>query len=323
MTAIEAIGLTKVFTPRVRAGRFRRVKSEVVAVTGIDLDVVAGEIVGYLGPNGAGKSTTIKMMSGILQPSAGSIRVAGLDPMADRRALARRIGVVFGQRSHLWWDLPTADSFAMLHHVYRTDSARHRANVARFTELFELGEFLGRPVRSLSLGQRMRAELAAALLHDPEVVFLDEPTIGLDVVSKYAVREALADLHRERGVTIILTTHDLADVERLCRRLVVIDHGRKVWDGGIDELIDRHGDQRRLVVELERPQPPLDVAGTEFERADGVRQWLTFPRSRSAAEVIVAVSAAAQIRDVTLEEPDIESVIRRIYAAAPPPEVGI
>ena len=314
--AIRLEGVEKRFSVRVKRGRIRRERREVAAVAGIDFEIERGAIVGYLGPNGAGKSTTVKMLTGILVPSGGHIRVAGLEPSRQRIELARRIGVVFGQRSQLWWDLPLRDSFDLLRHIYRVQAERHRANLDRFTEVLALGPFLGTPVRQLSLGQRMRGELTAALLHDPEIVFLDEPTIGLDVVAKAAVREFLAEVNRERGVTVLLTTHDLADIERLCSRLLIIDHGHLIWDGGLDELKRQHGRERTLIVDLEEPGPPLDVEGARTVKVEGPRQWLSFRRDEtSAAELIAAVAAHARLLDVEIEETEIEEIVRRIYAA--------
>ncbi len=313
-------GLRKTFVRRTKAGWLRRSRSDVTAVADISVTVQRGEMVGYIGPNGAGKSTTIKMLSGILQPSGGTVRVAGMVPIDQRRQLARRIGVVFGQRSTLWWDLPLGETFDLLRHIYRVEPARHRANVEWYTELLDLGPLLAVPVRQLSLGQRMRGEITAALLHDPEVLFLDEPTIGLDVVSKHAVRGALATMNRERGVTVVLTTHDLADVEELCSRLAIIDHGRVIFDGPLDRLMAKHGDQRTLVVELDRPQPALVVAGLECFRIEGPRQWLRFSRrSMTAAEAFAAAAAMAVIRDITIEEPEIEEIVRRIYVGRAEP----
>ena len=313
---IQVEGVEKRFTVRRRRGRLRRERREVAAVDGIGFTIERGTLVGYLGPNGAGKSTTVKMLTGILVPSRGSIRVAGLDPSRQRVELARRIGVVFGQRSQLWWDLPLRDSFDLLRHIYRVPAERHRQNLERFTDVLALAPFLETPVRQLSLGQRMRGELTAALLHDPEIVFLDEPTIGLDVVAKAAVREFLADVNRERGVTVLLTTHDLADIERLCSRLLIIDHGHLIWDGGIDELKRAYGQERTLVVDLEEPAPPLEVAGARVVRSEGPRQWLAFRRDEAnAAELIGEVAARYRIVDVAIEETEIEEIVRRIYAA--------
>ena len=314
MALIELDGIEKTFTQRVKRGRVRRARRVVRAVDGVSFEIEAGSLVGYVGPNGAGKSTTVKMLTGILVPSAGRISVGGLDPSRQRIQLARRIGVVFGQRVQLWWDLPLRDSFELLRHIYRVPFERWRANLDAFTELLELGPFLETPVRQLSLGQRMRGELTASMLHDPEILFLDEPTIGLDIVAKARVREFLASVNRERGVTVLLTTHDLSDIERLCRRLLIIDHGRVIYDGGLDTLIERYGEERTLIVDLEEPADPLEVEGARVVRVEGPRQWLRFRRADvSAAELTAAVAAQARLVDLAIEEPDIEDVVRRIY----------
>src|SRR5215467_951361 len=250
---IEAHELRKEFTVTEKAGRLRRRRRTVAAVDGIDLMVEPGEMVGYIGPNGAGKSTTLKMMTGVLTPSGGSVTVCGLRPVAQRTRLARRIGVVFGQRSQLWWDLPLRESFDLLRHVYRVPAAEHAARLAECRSLLGLDEFEATPVRQLSLGQRMRGEITAALLHRPDVLFLDEPTIGLDIVSKQAVRAFLATIGGSGDTTLMLTTHDLADIERLCPRLVVIDHGHVVHDGTLAELHARYRSRRRVVVDLDAP----------------------------------------------------------------------
>ena len=309
--------LTKRFDVRVKKGRVRREKRAVDAVLDVGFSVERGEMVGYLGPNGAGKSTTIKMLTGILAPTSGRIEVDGLVPLRDRVALARRIGVVFGQRSQLWWDLPLRDSFELLHHVYRTDRARHRANLDELVTMLDVGGQLDTPVRQLSLGQRMKGELVAALLHEPSVLFLDEPTIGLDVVSKHAVREGLRRLVDDRGVTVLLTTHDLADVEQLCERVVIIDHGRVIYDGGLDALRARHGRQRTLVVDLVEPRAAIVVERAEVVKVDGPRQWIRFDGATvSAADVLAAVYRQADVRDLSVEETDIDEVVRRIYTGA-------
>jgi ABC-2 type transport system ATP-binding protein len=311
---IELDGIEKTFTLRVKRGRVRRERRVVRAVDGVSFEIEAGSLVGYVGPNGAGKSTTVKMLTGILVPSAGRISVAGFEPSRQRIQLARRIGVVFGQRVQLWWDLPLRDSFELLRHIYRVPFERWRANLDTFTELLELGPFLETPVRQLSLGQRMRGELTASMLHDPEILFLDEPTIGLDVVAKARVREFLATVNRERGVTVLLTTHDLSDIERLCRRLLIIDHGRVIYDGGLDALIERYGEERTLIVDLEEPADPLDVPGARVVRVDGPRQWLRFRRDEvTAAQLTAAVAGQAPLVDLAIDEPDIEDVVRRIY----------
>ena len=279
----------------------------------ITFTVQPGEMVGYIGPNGAGKSTTVKMLTGILYPSSGTVRVAGRDPARERVALARRIGVVFGQRRQLWWDLPLRDSFEILRHIYRVPLPRFQRNLATFVDLLDLGPFLGTPVRQLSLGQVMRGELTAALLHDPEVVFLDEPTIGLDVESKGRALDFLAALNRERGTTVLMTTHDLADLERLCPRMLIIDQGRLIFDGPVAQIRECDA-ERTLVVDLEAPQPPLAVAGVDEVRAVGRRQWLRFRRDRvSAAALIAQVAAVAPIVDLAVEGTPIEEIVRRIY----------
>ncbi len=228
-TVIEAEDLTKSFdVARRRPGILGALRSVfdpevrvVPAVEGLSLSIERGEMVGFVGPNGAGKSTTIKMLTGILTPTSGTARVAGLDPQRQRRDLAGRIGVVFGQRSQLWWDLPLIDSLRLLRHLYRVPEARHTANLERMRAMLDLDAFLDTPVRQLSLGQRMRGDLAAALLHDPEILYLDEPTIGLDVVAKARIREFLLAINAERDVTVLLTTHDMDDVEALCHRVIV------------------------------------------------------------------------------------------------------
>jgi ABC-2 type transport system ATP-binding protein len=317
---IEAVGLRKDFTVRVKAGRLRRTKRVVSAVDGVDLTVRRGELLGYIGPNGAGKSTTLKMLTGILTPTAGQVRVCGLAPVPQRTRLAMRIGVVFGQRSQLWWDLPLAESFGLLRHIYRVPAGEHAARLRRCRSLLDLDEFLDTPVRQLSLGQRMRGELTAALLHGPSVLFLDEPTIGLDVVSKQAVRSFLAELGSAGDTTIVLTTHDLVDIERLSRRLVVVDHGRVVHDGTIESLHARYGSRRRVVVDLDAPLPSgpaaLGLAGVELEAVEADGRRLTYALAgASAGELIARLAGMASLRDVAVVEPDIEEVVARLYAA--------
>jgi ABC-2 type transport system ATP-binding protein len=318
MTVIAVRGLRKDFTVRVKAGRLRRTKRVVSAVDGVDLSVERGEMLGYIGPNGAGKSTTLKMMTGVLMPTEGDVRVCGYAPVPQRTRLARRIGVVFGQRSQLWWDLPLGESFALLRHVYRVPAAEHAARLSRCRSLLDLDSFMDTPVRQLSLGQRMRGELTAALLHGPEVLFLDEPTIGLDLVSKQAVRSFLAEVGQRGDTTLVLTTHDLADIEKLCRRLVVIDHGRVVHDGTLDELHARYGSRRRIVVDLDEPLPsPMDLPGVEVVavEAEGRRITFALEGTETTAGVLVArLATAGSLRDLSVAEPDIEEVIARLYA---------
>jgi ABC-2 type transport system ATP-binding protein len=258
------------------------------------------------------------MLTGILVPSTGRVSVAGLDPSRRRMDVARRLGVVFGQRTQLWWDLPLRDSFELLRHVYQVPAGRHRENLAAFVDLLDLGPLLDTPVRQLSLGQRMRGDIVAALLHDPDIVLLDEPTIGLDVMSKEVVRCFLAELNEREGTTVILTTHDLADVERLCRRLLIIDRGRVIEDSTVVAIKARYGTERTLVVDLEAPGPPLAVAGTETIKVEGVRQWLRFRTdAHTAASVLAEVTRQADVRDLVVEEPDIELIVRGIYSRSP------
>ena len=311
---IEVEALSRTFVVRRRAGRLTRSRETVHAVRGVSFGIEAGEMVGYLGPNGAGKSTTIKMLTGILVPSGGRLRVAGVDPSRRRTELARRIGVVFGQRSTLWWDLPLRDSFEVLRRVYQVSWERYRQNLAMFCELLDLDGLLDTPVRQLSLGQRMRGEITAALLHDPEILYLDEPTIGLDVVSKGRLREFLRTLNAERGTTLLLTTHDLGDIEALCRRVLVIDAGSLVFDGSLADLHRRGGSRRILVVDLVDEAPPMRVSGAEVVRTEGPRQWLAFPADASAAPLVAAVAATYDVADLSLREPDIEDVIRDLYS---------
>jgi ABC-2 type transport system ATP-binding protein len=314
MSLIEVSELTRDFVVRRKVSRFRRQTHTVTAVDRLSFTVERGEMVGYIGPNGAGKSTTIKMLTGILVPSSGTLSVAGIDPSRNRVDLTRRIGVVFGQRTTLWWDLPLRDSFELLRRIYRIDAARYRRNLAEFTELLDLGTLLDTPVRQLSLGQRMRGDIAAALLHDPEILYLDEPTIGLDVVSKGRLREFLRRVNAERETTLLLTTHDLQDIEQLCSRVMVIDHGSLVFDGSLEELHRRGGSARTLVVDLVDEAAPIDVPGAVVSRVEGPRQWLTFPADASAAPVVAAVAERYDVADLSLAEPAIEDVIKEIYA---------
>ncbi|MCC6704842.1 MAG: ATP-binding cassette domain-containing protein [Thermomicrobiales bacterium] len=300
-------------------GLFDRASETVTAVDAVSFDVARGEIVGYIGPNGAGKSTTIKMLTGVLTPSSGEATVAGFTPWSERRKLAQQIGVVFGQRTQLWWDLPLIESLELLQHVYRVPEQRFRENFTMAAELLELGSFLNTPVRQLSLGQRMRGDLAAALLHDPQVLYLDEPTIGLDLVAKTNIREFLAHLNREAGVTILLTTHDLADIERLCKRIIVIDHGHIVHDGDLARLRDKIATERTMTVDFDDPptlDDQLETRGMRLLDQTGQRVRVAFERSRlTAPDVLTALTEYGSIRDMSIEEPSIESIIQHIYKA--------
>ena len=313
---IETQGLTRTF--RVRDGLTRRT---VVAVEDLALRVDAGEAVGYIGANGAGKSTTIKMLTGILVPTSGEARTCGLRPVADRRRLAREVGVVFGQRSQLWWDLPVGDSFGLLAAIHRLSPADATARRDELVAQLELEEFWTTPVRQLSLGQRMRAEVAAALLHRPRLVILDEPTIGLDVLSKQRLREFLVAERREHGTTLLLTTHDMGDVERLCDRVVLVDRGRTVYDGDLAGLSRTVGAQRVMTVDLAEavPAPSLRLpeGATHLgEEGHGLRHRIGFDAEQAtAAAVLAAVSTVAEVLDLSIEEPDVEDVVRKVYAS--------
>jgi ABC-2 type transport system ATP-binding protein len=305
-----------------RVGKVGR-RRTVVAVDGVDLGIEPGEAVGFLGPNGAGKSTTIKMLTGILVPTAGELRVCGLDPVRRRKELARRIGVVFGQRSQLWWDLPLKESFTLLRAIHRVPAAAYGQRLERCVDVLGLADFLDVPVRQLSLGQRMRGEVTAALLHAPDLLVLDEPTVGLDLVSKERLRAFLQGVNATDAVTVLLTTHDLADVERLCRRVVVIDHGTVVADDPLPALRSRFGGARELVVELAEPLASLTgLPGVLDSRAeaDGLRHRLSFaPADTTAAALIATVAARTSLRDVTVVEPSIEDVVRALYSARTAP----
>ncbi|MFF3907324.1 ATP-binding cassette domain-containing protein [Streptomyces sp. NPDC001848] len=320
---IELDRVEKVFDVRKRTGFLKSERRQVRAVDSISFTVARGEMVGYIGPNGAGKSTTIKMLTGILTPSGGRLRVAGIDPSRERSRLAQRIGVVFGQRTTLWWDLPLVDSYRLMHRMYRIPDARYRENLDRLVELLELGALLDVPVRQLSLGQRMRGDIAAALLHDPEVLYLDEPTIGLDVVSKAKVREFLREVNAERGTTVLLTTHDLQDIEQLCSRVMVIDHGRLMYDGPLTGLHEVGDSERTLVVDLERELPPVQAPPARVVRVEGPRQWLAFPASQSAAPLVARIAAEYPLVDLSVREPDIEAVIAKMYAEKSGESVGV
>jgi ABC-2 type transport system ATP-binding protein len=319
---VEARDLRKVFRTAKRTpgalGALRSLFSpeyeDRVAVGGVTFALEPGELVGYIGPNGAGKSTTIKMLTGILVPTSGQVRVAGLVPWKSRKENARNIGVVFGQRSQLYWDLPLIDSFELLRAIYAIPPDRYRKNLNEFIDILEMSDFLRTPVRQLSLGQRMRGDFAAALLHGPKVVYLDEPTIGLDVVAKQAIREFIARINAERGATIVLTTHDLADVERLCRRIVLIDRGTLIYDGDIDRIKSEYGRFRTLVVRFSEPVAQPELAGAQLTGVEDSSARFRFDRNLQRADRLVRqASERYSVEDVSLEEPDLESIIRRIY----------
>jgi ABC-2 type transport system ATP-binding protein len=292
--------------------RYRSVE----ALAGVSFALEAGELVGYIGPNGAGKSTTVKVLAGILVPDAGRCEVLGRVPWRDRVAHVARIGVVFGQRTQLWWDLPAAESFDLLRDIYRVEPRAYARARDELVAMLDLGPLLDVPVRQLSLGQRMRCDLAAALLHAPEMLFLDEPTIGLDAVSKLAVRDFVRRLNRERGVTVILTTHDMDDIEALCSRVLVIARGRVLSDGSLAALRARVTAERWLIVDLTDPAVEVTDPHAETIRREGDRVTLRFdPAAVSTAELVGRVTARYPVRDLLVQNPPIEEIIARIYGA--------
>ncbi len=296
------------------AGVAHRRHRTVHALDGVSFSVQAGELVGYIGPNGAGKSTTVKVLSGILVPDSGRVEVLGRVPWRERAPTVSRIGVVFGQRTQLWWDLPVIESFELLRDIYRVPQPDYARARDELVGLLELDGLLDVPVRQLSLGQRMRCDLAAALLHSPALLYLDEPTIGLDAVSKLAVRDFVRRLNRERGVTVILSTHDMDDIEALCRRVIVINEGKILLDGTLDELRARVTRERWLTVDLVNEGEDVRDPDAAVIRHDGHRVHLRFdPERVSAADLIGRVTARYAVSDLFVENPPIEHIIARLY----------
>ncbi len=297
------------------AGLFARRRRTVEALKAISFGLEVGELVGLIGPNGAGKSTTLKILCGILEPSSGRCEVGGLVPWRDRVRHVARIGAVFGQRTQLWWDLPVIESFDLLGDIYRVDPGQYLRTKDELIGLLDLARLLDTPVRQLSLGQRMRCEIAAAMLHQPRVLFLDEPTIGLDAVSKLAVREFVQALNRERGVTVILTTHDMHDIEALAERIIVIGNGSILVDGSFEALRAGVLSERRLSIHFTGEAPAIDLPGVSVIRREGRRLELSFDPARTPAHRLIAeISAAHAVDDLHVEEPAIEEVIARFYA---------
>ncbi|AJY75061.1 ABC transporter ATP-binding protein [Paenibacillus beijingensis] len=289
-------------------------KRRVHGVDGISFDIESGEIVGYIGPNGAGKSTTIKMLTGILHPTSGTIRINGISPQKDRKAVVSQLGVVFGQRTQLYWDLRLGESFELLKRIYRIDDETFRMNLNTMADVLGIDKLVDTPVRQLSLGQRMKGDLAAAVLHSPSILFLDEPTIGLDVESKHAVRDFIREINRQRGTTVVLTTHDLDDVEQLCERLIVVSGGKVVEDGPLRTIVGRLAPFRVLELQLERAAANLQHSKAEILRQDGLRVSYRFDRNLvTAAELIADLSQRLPIQDLKVKEPDIEDAIRELY----------
>lgn len=291
-----------------------------VAVDHVNFSIEQGESVAYIGPNGAGKSTTIKMLTGILKPSAGSVEVNGTNPQQQRIRNAKNIGVVFGQRTQLWWDIPVEESLALLRNIYEVPDDVYNENLKLFNEIFDLPEFIGRPARKLSLGQRMRADLAAALLHNPSTVFLDEPTIGLDIGTKEAMRELIRKINREKGVTVILTSHDLKDVEDICNRIIVIDGGRVICDKEIARLTEEYPMDRGIRITMSGMDSGFteqlrQTEGISYVSAEDVHTLeIHFnPDMHTAFGIVQKVNDFAEVQDFSLQEPSIEHMIEKIY----------
>lgn len=331
---IEVNGLTKTFkTYKKEKGLkgtiktlFKREVIEIPAVKNISFGIAQGEIIGYIGANGAGKSTTIKMMTGILTPTDGTVRVDGRIPYQMRQENAKHIGVVFGQKTQLWWDLPVSETFAILKEIYEVPDDFYKAQMQYFDEIFELSEFMNQTVRTLSLGQRMRADLAASMLHNPKVLFLDEPTIGLDVMVKERIRKAIKDMNAKYGTTIVLTTHDMSDIEELCHRIMIIDKGELLYDGGIDKIRKDFGYERKIVFDLryddeseiiEKLQAlPIQIAGSSEDslKYTLMNNQLTIAFNRNQINISSIMNVVLQhfnVLDFSVQDMDIEAIVKR------------
>ena len=320
MTIIRAENLSKTFRIYQSGEGIRgylksfvsRDYEEVDAVKDINLEIESGEMIGYIGANGAGKSTTVKMLTGILEPSSGKIEVNGLNPSKERMKNAMNIGVVFGQKTQLWWDLPVKESFKLLKEIYEVSDEDYENRIDEFDEVLQLSDFWDQPVRKLSLGQKMRCELAAAFLHHPKIVYLDEPTIGLDVAVKERIRDFIRKMNQDKNITVMLTTHDIDDIEDLCDRIVVLDEGRKIYDGQLDDLVNRFS-SRRLVLETEDNIEPEIEGIKEILRPNG-RVEIVFDREIiSAPDLMKEILERYDVSDFQIKEPDIEAVVKKIY----------
>jgi ABC-2 type transport system ATP-binding protein len=284
------------------------------AVDNISFEIREGELVGYIGPNGAGKSTSIKMLCGILVPTSGEIEVNGLVPHKSRMENTRQIGAVFGQKTQLWWDVPVIESLRLFRDMYKVSDVQFKRNLELFNELLDLHEYQNTPVRQLSLGQRLRADMAAALLHDPRLLFLDEPMIGVDVVAKERLRAFIKEINRDRKVTILLTTHDMTDIEKVCSRIMIIDRGHIVYDGSLEQIRGQYGKQRTLVVEFEEAIPDFTAPNATLTKTEGRKKWFAFNRFETSPSTLIAnISSRYPILDLAVEEPEIEEIVRTIY----------
>lgn len=291
-------------------------KEELTAVDHVSFDIAPGELVGYLGPNGAGKSTTIKMLTGILHPSSGFVQVDGLDPVKQRKETAKRIGVVFGQKTQLWWDLPVGESFDLLRAIYQIPESDFKKRLDFFCDLLQLGDFLHQQTRKLSLGQRMRADLAAALLHKPPVLFLDEPTIGLDILTRDTVREFIQELNKTEQTTVLLTTHDIQDIEFLARRLILLDKGKVQYDGQIEDFIGSYANERIVTIHLEEPASPKVFDGYEIARQESPQHYeVKLPADQSTGKLIQVLAEKGQtIEEIHVRKQDLGDTLKRVYA---------
>ena len=316
MSYIEVRELRKHFTVRKKRekGKLLREKETVEALKGVSFTVDKGELVGYIGPNGAGKSTTVKILSGILTPDGGEASVGGRIPWLERREYVRHIGVVFGQRSQLWWDVPIVDSYSLLKDIYRVPDADYRVRLKELTEALQLEELMRTPLRLLSLGQRMRAELCGSLLHRPELLFLDEPTIGLDAVSKLALRDFLRWENRQNGTTVLLTTHDMEDIAALCPRVMVLGHGQKLYDGKLPELLSRFDTTRSVSVRYDREVPELQLPESAAVTRNGTELQITYSlKEIPTARMLSILQEAGNIREITVQPENIDHLIAAMY----------
>jgi ABC-2 type transport system ATP-binding protein len=293
---------------------FYREHKIIPALIDISFSIEPGEIVGYIGPNGAGKSTTIKVMSGILVPDGGNCTIMGFNPWKDRAQYVKNIGVVFGQRSQLWWDVPVIDSFELLRDIYKVPQNEYENNLELLVEALELQDILNSPVRQLSLGQRMRCEIAASLLHSPKILFLDEPTIGLDAISKIAVRQFIKKINQERGVSVILTTHDMSDIEALAERVILIGKGRLLFDGKLKELRSRFGTEKTITIDYHENNQTFQIPGTTLLSWSPVRAVISLDTEIVlTSEVITQLSSKVDLIDVAIESRPIEEIIVQLY----------
>ncbi|MEF8880623.1 MAG: ATP-binding cassette domain-containing protein [Candidatus Nanohaloarchaea archaeon] len=322
MPLIKAEGLSKTFKIYKRGDGIKgylksfikRDYEEVDAVQDLDLKINEGEMIGYIGSNGAGKSTTVKMLTGVLEPTFGKIKVNNRDPHDERKKNAMDIGVVFGQKTQLWWDLPVKESFKLLKEIYEVSDEEFEDRIDEFDEVLQLSDFWNQPVRKLSLGQKMRCELAAAFLHHPKIVYLDEPTIGLDVAVKERIRDFIKKMNRNKNITVMLTTHDIGDIEDLCDRVVVLDEGKKIYDGGLDSLVDQFT-SRRLIMDIRNGEDfSIEMEGIKHVKKDDGSIEIVFDREViSASDLMREVLNRYDVLDFQIREPDIESVVKKVY----------